>query len=181
MMKRLGIKLRGSASLVCATLALVAGIAASPRVSSANNTASVSSARYSHITMEGASMEPSLHNGQVLRIDRQAYTHRAPRRGDIVVFKGFIAGATFHYLLKRVIGLPGERVDVHRHGVFINGHRLSEPYVCVPAMYFFLPRRVPRAAYFVLGDNRNNSEDSHLFGSVPARDIVARVIVPRTK
>ncbi len=126
-------------------------------------------------------MEPSLHNGEVLRVDRQAYTHRAPHRGDIVVFKGFIAGATFHYLLKRVIGLPGERVDVHRHGVFINGHRLSEPYVRVPAMYFFLPRRVPRAAYFVLGDNRNNSEDSHLFGSVPARDIVARVIVPRTK
>ena len=126
-------------------------------------------------------MEPSLHNGQVLRVDRQAYTHRAPRRGDIVVFKGNVEGLPNHYLIKRVIGLPGERVDVHQHSVFINGHRLSEPYVRVPAMYFFQPRRVPRAAYFVLGDNRNNSEDSHLFGSVPARDIVARVIVPRTK
>ncbi len=126
-------------------------------------------------------MEPSFHNGQVLRVDRQAYTHRAPRRGDIVVFKGTVAGQPNHYFIKRVIGLSGERVDVHQHSVFINGHRLSEPYVRVPAMYFFLPRRVPRATYFVLGDNRNNSEDSHLFGSVPARDSVARVIVPRTK
>lgn len=126
-------------------------------------------------------MAPALHNGQVLKVDRNAYTHRAPRRGDIVVFKGNVAGQPNHYFIKRVIGLPSERVDVHRQSVFINGHRLSEPYVRVPAMYYFLPRRVPRASYFVLGDNRNNSEDSHLFGSVPARDIVARVIVPRTK
>jgi len=180
-MQCLRIKLWGSASPVCAILALVAGIGAFPRVSSAQRTPSVSSARYSHIAMAGVSMEPTLHNGQVLRVDRQAYTHRAPRRGDIVVFKGNVAGQPNHYFIKRVIGLPGERVDVHQHHVFINGHRLSEPYVRVLAMYFFLPRRVPRAAYFVLGDNRNNSEDSHLFGSVPARDIVARVIVPGTK
>ncbi len=126
-------------------------------------------------------MAPALHNGQVLNIDTQAYRRHAPHRGDIVVFKGTVVGFQNHYLIKRVIGLPGERVDVHHHSVFINGHRLSEPYVRVPAMYFFLPHRVPRAAYFVLGDNRNNSEDSHLFGWVPAHDIVARVIVPRTK
>jgi len=177
----LRVKLRVRASSICAILALVAGIAASPRVSSAQNTPSASGARYSHIAMAGASMEPSLHNGQVLRVDRQAYTHRAPHRGDIVVFKGNVAGQPNHYFIKRVIGLPGDRVDIHHHSVFINGHRLSEPYVRVPAMYTFQPLRVPRAAYFVLGDNRNNSEDSHLFGSVPARDIVARVIVHRTK
>jgi len=174
-------KLRGLASALCSVLAVVAGIGAFPHMVSAHITPSVNGARYSHITMAGESMAPALHNGQVLNIDRQAYRRHAPRRGDIVVFEGTVVGFQNHYLIKRVIGLPGERINVHRHSVFINGRRLSEPYIRAPAMYFFQPHRVPTAAYFVLGDNRNNSEDSHIFGWVPARDIIARVVVSRTK
>lgn len=126
--------------------------------------------------MEGQSMYPTIHNGQRLRIDTSAYRQRQPRRGDIILFWGIPAHLGHRYLVKRVIGLPGEQVSVRNRRVYINGHALTEPYVRSPASYFYPPALVPPNDYFVLGDNRNNSLDSHLFGMLPTRDIVGRVL-----
>jgi signal peptidase I len=133
--------------------------------------------RYLSIRMEGDSMLPTLHSGEMLKVDRAAYRHATPRRGQIVIFRLPGSTAGFPLLVKRAVGLPGEEVRVHRGNVYINGHRLSEPYVRNQAEYEYLHQRVPAGAYFLLGDNRNNSEDSHLFGSVPLHKILGKVIL----
>lgn len=132
-------------------------------------------------TMLGESMEPTLHNNQVVQLDRTAYQYHAPQRGDIVVFRAVPAGVPNRLFLKRIIGLPGGRVAVRGGGVYINGRRLIEPYVSSPACYMFPARRVPRRSYFVLGDNRNNSEDSHLWLWLARADVVGKVVMPRSR
>jgi signal peptidase I len=132
------------------------------------------------LEMQGNSMVPTLRNGEMLQVDRAAYSHARPRRGDIVIFA--FPPVTSHglrFLVKRVVGLPGEEVRVERGHVFIDGHALSEPYVQIPAAYYYPPRRVPSGSYFLLGDNRNNSMDSHLFGPIPRANIAGKVILAR--
>jgi signal peptidase I len=112
----------------------------------------------------------------MLKVDRTAYSHVAPRRGDIVIFPPPFTRAQLPFLVKRIVGLPGEEIFVEHGGVFINGHRLSEPYVHNQAQYYYPAKRVPVGTYFLLGDNRNNSEDSHLFGPVPLDKIAGKVV-----
>ena len=128
--------------------------------------------------VKGTSMAPLLRPGQVLVLSRGAYRASdgaGPRRGDIVVFRRGAAGNE-EYLVKRVIGLPGDRVRVDAGRVFVNGTPLDEPYVRDPDDYSYPtqgdPVRVPDGAYFVLGDNRPMSADSHLGWFVPAGDVV---------
>ena len=145
--------------------------------------------RYLHIDptgvepfiVEGEAMMPTLRNGQMIWVDRLAYRGHLVHRGDIIVFKALPAGVPDKDFIKRVIGLPGETVAVHGHRVYINGRRLREPYVRSPADYVIPPMTMPAGRYFVLGDDRNNSFDSHIWPrpGLPMKDIIGRALLPR--
>ena len=122
--------------------------------------------------IEGVSMEPNLHDGQYLIINKLVYYLHPPERGDIVVF---------HYpknpqrdFIKRVIGLPGEKVEVREERILINGEELEEPYALHTGKYTWGPQRLGEDEYFVLGDNRNSSSDSHSWGSLPGDAIIGK-------
>jgi signal peptidase I len=145
--------------------------------------------------VDGLSMAPTLQHGQYLLVNRAVYfnldaklVHRVlpqapatadrvylfhpPARGDIVVL--WPPSSSDRPYIKRVIGLPGETVAIRGGVVTVNGVPLDEPYIKAPAAYTMAPRVIGAGEYFVLGDNRNNSSDSHLFGTVPADHIVGQ-------
>jgi signal peptidase I len=130
--------------------------------------------------VKGSSMAPLLRPGQLVVLNRAAYQtsdQAGPRRGDIVIFRRSADGEA-EYLVKRVIGLPGELVRVDAGRVLVNGRPLDEPYVLATDDYTYPlqggPVRVPDGAYFVLGDNRPQSTDSHLGWFVPAEELVGQ-------
>lgn len=141
--------------------------------------------------VEGISMEPNFHDGQFLFVNRFAYCPGLhldlpplgirwqkvvclwePQRGDVIVF---------HYprdpdrdFIKRVIGLPGETVEVRGGKVFIDGQLMPEPFGPNPGSYSAPPVTVGPGDVYVMGDNRNNSSDSHMWGPLPQSYIVGR-------
>ena len=119
----------------------------------------------------GCSMEPSLEEGQRLIINKLSYKFDDPERGDVVVFHPPIKGQTD--LIKRVIALPNDTVEIKDGIVYVNGSPLDEPYIASPPSYSF-QREVPEDYYFVLGDNRNNSNDSHRGWLLPRDNIVGK-------
>lgn len=121
--------------------------------------------------VHGQSMEPNLHTGQRLIVEKISYRFDTPHRGDIVVvdIDGFDVP-----LIKRVIGLPGETVEVRNNYVYINGEILSEEYLPVLRQRSYGPYLVPEDEVFVMGDNRNVSNDSRYFGAVRTEDIVGK-------
>ncbi len=122
--------------------------------------------------VEGQSMEPNLHDNQRLIIEKVSYYVHPPRRGDIIVLK--LPNHRSDALIKRVIGLPGETVEIRDGVVLINGEPLDEPYLNQSTYQGMPPRVVPEGQVFVLGDNRGFSNDSRSFGFVPFSDIVGR-------
>jgi len=141
--------------------------------------------------VSGTSMDNTFHDGQYLVVDELTYDFRAPQRGDVIVFKyPDTAQATAgqndlgKYLIKRVIGLPGETVIVSDNTVTIknaanpNGFTLSEPYVSsdLGTHQEDVDITLPAGEYFVMGDNRAVSYDSRLWGPLPKSDITGRVI-----
>lgn len=120
----------------------------------------------------GSSMQPGLENGQRLLVNKAVYHFRAPRRGDVVIFHS-PAGYELDFI-KRVIGLPGDTIEVKNGTVVVNGASLEEPYIKARPSYSFGPYVVPPGNYFVLGDNRNNSNDSHTGWTVPEGSIVGK-------
>lgn len=129
--------------------------------------------------VEGESMLPNLHNGEYILVNKVDYLLHAPQRGDVVVFDATPAGDPGKDFIKRVIGLPGERVAVRHNTVYINGTALHEPYSHYPSNYAFGPKVVPPNDYFVLGDHRNNSDDSHMWPAIwlPRHDIIGKAWV----
>ncbi len=117
--------------------------------------------------IDGSSMEPNLHDGEYVIVNRAVYHLHSPQRGDIVVFRRD-GGREF---IKRVIGLPGDVVQVQGGRVIVNGVPLDEPYIAQPNAYTMEPRPVAPNEYFVLGDNRNNSSDSHNWGTIALNTI----------
>jgi signal peptidase I len=146
--------------------------------------------------VEGSSMDPSLHNGQYLIVNKAIYTRinldtiskfipfidpgdnpvrylfRAPKRGDVVVFR--FPGNPDRDFIKRIIGEPGDTVEVRDGTVYIDGAPLDEPYITSMPTYTYGPAEVPPKNYFVLGDNRNNSYDSHAWGFLPEENIIGQ-------
>ncbi len=113
--------------------------------------------------IDGSSMEPNLHDGEYVIVNRIVYRLHRPERGDVVVFKR--EGS--REFIKRVIGLPGDTVEIKSGRVYVNGTPLDEPYIAQPPAYMMEPRQIGPNEYFVLGDNRNNSSDSHSWGTIP--------------
>ncbi len=120
--------------------------------------------------VEGFSMEPTLNDGQYLLINKIGTHFQPPKRGDIIVFEYPLD--TSKSFVKRVIGLPGDTVEVRDHDTIVDGKVISEPYIKAPANSFFPPTVVPPHEYFVMGDNRNNSSDSRSWGMLPENDLI---------
>lgn len=122
--------------------------------------------------VHGQSMEPSLHTDQRLIVEKISYHLHGPRRGDVVVFS--MPQQSDELLIKRVIGLPGETVEIRSGKVYVNGAILDEPYLEQETRGQFGPVVVPPLHVFVLGDNRSFSNDSRAFDAVPIKDILGR-------
>jgi signal peptidase I len=154
-------------------------------------------AAFQNYRVEGSSMEPVLHNGQYMIVNKAIYTRiglktisrfmpfidagdgslhylfRPPRRGDVVVFR-LPGNPERAPLIKRIIGEPGDTVGIRNGVVYIDGSPLDEPYITSKPTYHYGPTEVPPKQYFVLGDNRNNSYDSHVWGFLPEENIIGQ-------
>ena len=121
----------------------------------------------------GHSMEPNFQQRQRLIVNKVVYRFHEPERGDVIVFHP----PTNHHVdyIKRVIALPGDTVEIKEETVYINGSPLSEPYIKDFPSYTFLEQEIPEEHYFVLGDNRNNSNDSHHGWTLPRQNIIGKV------
>jgi signal peptidase I len=121
---------------------------------------------YQPVRVDGTSMLPNLEDQDRLFINKFAFTVGDIQRGDVIVFR-YPKDETKSYI-KRVIGLPGDLVEIDHGRVYVNGHLLKEPYV--PARFSDdrsePPMHIPQNQYFVLGDHRNISSDSREFGPV---------------
>jgi len=122
---------------------------------------------------DGYSMGTTLPNQSYILTDRLAYQKNEPQRGDIVVFSFPLDPK--QDLIKRVVGLPGESIEVKEGIVIINGTPLDEPYIAAQPLYNGT-WVVPEGQYFVLGDNRNESKDSHEWGFLPRENIIAKAV-----
>lgn len=123
--------------------------------------------------IEGYSMEPNLHQGQYLIVNKAVYRWlHPPKRGDIVVFE--YPRAPDRDFIKRVIGLPGETVEIRDGRVYVDGVQLEEPYLTEPMQANMAPRTIGAGEYFVLGDNRNHSSDSRSWGSLPGDNVIGK-------
>ena len=104
-------------------------------------------------------------------VSKATYFFHEPQRGDIIVLRSPQNNSD---LIKRIIALPGDTVEIRDDTVFINGTPLVEPYYLEPPHYIVPPQEIPNGNYFVLGDNRNNSSDSHRGWTVPRKNIVGK-------
>jgi len=120
----------------------------------------------------GSSMEPGLYAGQRLLINKVAYAFGEPERGDIIVFHP-PDNRQVDYI-KRIIALSGDTIEVKEEAIYVNGSQLNEPYIKDSPSYTFAPIKISENKYFVLGDNRNNSNDSHNGWTVPHQNIIGK-------
>ncbi len=125
--------------------------------------------------IEGYSMQPNLKQGQYLIVNKAVYWVHPPERGDIVVFH--YPRAPERDFIKRVIGLPGEVVEIRDGLIYINDVPLEEPYIQGPTRGNMAPRTLGPEEYFVLGDNRDNSSDSRSWGPLPRDKIIGKAWV----
>ena len=132
------------------------------------------------IRVEGISMEPTYHNHHINCVNRLAYRHHEPQRGDVVSIR-FSQPEKFatpsEMLMKRIIGLPGETVSFHEGHAYINGQLLDEPYVKSGCDWEHEPVQCGPDQYYVVGDNRNMPFDFHVKGRVERDHIIGKVFL----
>ena len=122
------------------------------------------------IRIESISMQPTLYENDFVLVNRLAYKLGEPSRGDVVVFRNPNNPDEEPYI-KRVVGLPGDLVEVREGQVWVNGNPIREPYIKESPTYAGT-WEVPEDMLFVLGDNRNSSSDSHIWGYVPLESVI---------
>lgn len=127
----------------------------------------------SRVRVENICMKPTLQPGYLLVVNKLSYQVGEPKHGDIVVFH--FQGDKNEDYIKRVIGLPGDQVSIYNGVVTVNDTPLTEPYIAEVTNYSGT-WNVPEGSLFVLGDNRNNSYDSHHWGFVDINDVVGKAI-----
>ncbi len=126
------------------------------------------------IRVDGHSMEPTLHTGEFVIVNKLAYKFGSVNIGDVIVFHP-PNNPTEEYI-KRVIGLPGDHVVIKDGEVMVNDQVLEEPYIYAAPGYQ-TDLIVDDNGLFVLGDNRNNSSDSHSWGTVPMENVIGKAVV----
>jgi signal peptidase I len=132
------------------------------------------------IRVDGISMEPTYRNHQVNCVNRLAYLHHEPRRGDVVAIRFAPPGsfsAPRQMLMKRIIGLPGESVSFHEGHVYINGRRLEEPYLKCACDWEHDAMPCGPDQYYVVGDNRSMPFEYHTQGRVERDHIIGKVLL----
>jgi len=131
---------------------------------------------YQPVQVEGTSMAPLLRDQERIFINKFVYRFEPIHRGDVVVF--WYPLDTSESFIKRVIGLPGDTIQIKSGRLFVNGKYVPEPYV--PKKYFddssYGPITIPPHEYFVMGDHRNSSNDSRIFGPVPRKYIYGKAV-----
>jgi signal peptidase I len=131
-----------------------------------------------NFNIDGTSMEPNLHNKELILVDKWTYLFHPPERGDVIVFQAPPQPSQDY--IKRVIGIPGDLITIRNTTVIVDGVTLKETYIDVNRQgnpYAFNAinnKRVPANEYFVLGDNRAGSSDSRDWGFVPRKNIIGR-------
>ncbi len=129
---------------------------------------------FPRVRVENISMKPTLEPGELLLVNKLAYKIGNPQHGDVIIFH-YPANPSEDYI-KRLIGLPGDIVRIEDGQVFINGQSMDEPYISSPPSYRGT-WDVPLDSFFVLGDNRNQSSDSHSWGFVPIENVVGKALI----
>lgn len=130
------------------------------------------------------SMVPTLRIGDRLLVNKFLYRFRAPRRGDVIVFIAPPSAEQFptdrgpEDFIKRVVAVEGDLVEIYNHHVYVNNRMVDEPYIAESPDYaIYPPIEVPKGQLFVLGDNRNHSNDSHVWGFLERNRVVGKAMV----
>ncbi len=125
--------------------------------------------------VRGASMEPTLHDNERLIANKISYRFETPERGEIIIFKPPLEIKRNY--IKRIIGVPGDKIEITGGEIYLNDKKLEEAYVKKRSYENMPPTIVPDDSFFVLGDNRPNSSDSRFWGFVPRKNVVGRAWV----
>ncbi len=168
LLKRPTLRVRGFGREILETLLLIAAIYALVNLATVR------------FVVEGPSMQPNFHTSQVLMISRVNYMFTDPQRGEIVVFNPPNQPADEPPYIKRVIGLPGELVEIRNTKVYINGRELNEPYInepCMPSNCRDESWQLGENEYFMMGDNRNHSQDSRRIGPITRDRIIGEALI----
>lgn len=129
------------------------------------------------------SMEPTLLVGDRLLVNKFVYRFRDPRPGDVIVFKAppsadqSAADGNPKDFIKRVVAVPGDQIEIYGGAVTVNGRALDEPYIAEEPTYTMSPVEVPKGSLFVMGDNRNDSNDSHQWGCLERDRVVGKAML----
>lgn len=125
--------------------------------------------------VRGASMESTLHNNERLIADKISYRFESPKRSEIIIFRPPLE--TKRNYIKRIIGIPGDKIEIIKGEIYLNDNKLEENYIEFKSYEDIPALVVPENSFFVLGDNRSNSSDSRYWGFVPRKNVVGKAWV----
>lgn len=126
--------------------------------------------------VDGSSIENTIHDNDILIINKKAYSISSPQRYDIV--NVYAPYKYDNFLVKRIIGLPGDIIEINDSTLYINGEKIYEPYIKEEMnIPYYLKLKIPKDKFFIMGDNRNISLDSRYFGLIQTQDIQGKVIL----